>query len=662
MANDAISRLPCADARGSQHEPCLEGTRVDILEEIRKWAMEGTAKPVLALIDQAGTGKSTISVHMGQKWENDDIPTARFFFSLPKSITTATDVATTLARDLAKGSPLLRTLILDAINTNPNIVGYSIQEKLEWFVLTPLRRLRDSYSKVLGTLREDMKQHSYSNAPVEFYPNLTRNAITMELERLYTVALEKARSDLGNNPYQDALKNAYMSYMKELEKVYIEVLARPPVIIVDALDECIPQDRRIFLDSVFRSLATEPIETPILRVFLTSRPESDIISQIHDNRHDHLVHQISFGTIKMNPSNTADIALYAAKYLSHILTPSQLTLFIARASGVFIWASTAKEFIEKALDPSIRFESLISQNVTNSPLDSLYYTILHSAIESIGSDQVGLLQKVLQVICTAREPLNTTAIDELVALRKGLASEVVRRLRSILSDGPTIQVLHPTFIEYFQAGRQSHDLQFVERNAEILLARGCLNVLCSGQLKYDICSITNPLEYAPENLDVKDLQSRINENTTPGLRYAAVHGISHVISSREDNATLTRLREFFESNLIYWIELTSLLGEVSGLLQSVYHLKSELEGLDTHSTDDLVSHLYLYMSLTYTQIDDGQQAVVRGHCEYDPTLSSGYRGVSDAGLFLGIIICAARKQTCAALSSKVHGQNSEDPT
>jgi hypothetical protein len=41
-----------------------------MIDGIVRWAADGDAKPMLAVIDQAGTGKSTIAVHTSGKWKN----------------------------------------------------------------------------------------------------------------------------------------------------------------------------------------------------------------------------------------------------------------------------------------------------------------------------------------------------------------------------------------------------------------------------------------------------------------------------------------------------------------------------------------------------------------------------------------------------------------
>src|SRR5271170_1203559 len=103
----ALDRLPYVDgAQGNQHSSCLEGTRKDILNEIAQWAVDRDAKPVFCLVDQAGTGKSTISTQIALQWDVDHSLISRFFFSKPKGITSAENFASTIATDMAVHIPL----------------------------------------------------------------------------------------------------------------------------------------------------------------------------------------------------------------------------------------------------------------------------------------------------------------------------------------------------------------------------------------------------------------------------------------------------------------------------------------------------------------------------------------------------------------------------
>jgi hypothetical protein len=229
----------------------------------------------------------------------------------------------------------------------------------------------------------------------------------------------------------------------------------------------------------------------------------------------------------------------------------------------------------------------------DSSLNSLYDDILKSALES-AEDESGIIKQVLQFICVAREPLTTEIMDELLGFPSGIAQRVVARLSSVLSDGSdrkAVYVLHPTFLEFVQDSTERLPLVYIEE-AEELLARACLKALSTG-LKYNICKISRPSTYRraramtnseDEEIDSADsedeeinefhewlddfnvtylynskaqeseadFERQLRESTTPALRYAAIHGLSHVASSIRVEFVISALRAFCKSNLLNW--------------------------------------------------------------------------------------------------------------
>jgi hypothetical protein len=518
----ALCQLSLADARGNMHEPCLQGTRTYILNDIALWAAEDNAVPMLALIDPAGTGKSTIATHMAQMWEKDGLPTVRFFFSKPTTVT-GKEFASTLARDIARSTRSLYPHILEALKEHDNIAACSIKEQLEWLFFAPLRSTTQRH-----------------------------------------------------------------------------------IVVIDALDECSMGDRGKILDS-FLAFIQEGRSGPCpLKIFLTARPEPDITSRISAPACNNHVRRLSFSLWPtQDPSNQEDIRIYTEEHLSDLLTAEQTDRFVARAEGLFIWAATARHFLRKAINFNDRFNILMSPRPDKSPLDILYSEIMKAAHSQYEKDEQRYLQEVLHIICVARAPLTVKAMDELLGFDNGVAKNVVLSLSSVLSDGSKdkpVYILHPTFIEYLLTLSKSEYLIISEPAAECLLASGCLDTLIS-RLKYDICDILRPNTKSPMNGDVKDLNQRLQVKTTQALHYAAIHGLSHVVTSIQDEALLQRLRHFFKTKLLNWIEFMSLLGKVYIAMQMVHQLQKRVDDKLKHSNSTVVSAKNLQILLTYTIID-----------------------------------------------------------
>jgi len=305
-----------------------------------------------------------------------------------------------------------------------------------------------------------------------------------------------------------------------------------------------------------------------------------------------------------SPSNEDDIMIYTKSRLGKILKEDQIVQVSARADGIFIWASAASNFIIKGRPPSKAFANLMQSTLSERPLDDLYTTILADACKHIGRNDLPEFIEVVRLICVAQEPLDVKSIDELLHLgsdsEDSVSGSFVECLSSVLSDGrdqQPVQALHPTFIEFVLRwqwqdqkvidAEDKESLRVQSRDAEALVAQSCLRIL-SHKLKYNILDVIQPKAFAPLNEEIQDLEERIQNKTTNGLRYAAVYALSHVAFSLTKDIA-GKLREIFEKKLLFWIELMSYLGNIYPLLHSVHFLLKRMKEFMASERDNWVS-------------------------------------------------------------------------
>jgi hypothetical protein len=94
---------------------------------------------------------------------------------------------------------------------------------------------------------------------------------------------------------------------------------------------------------------------------------------------------------------------------------------------------------------------------------------------------------------------------------------------------------------------------------ETLLNR-CLYLL-NEHLRQDVCEIRNP---GLANADVPDLPARIARSVPEAVRYACVSWPTHLIASDSVSGTVSALLlNFCAEHLLHWIEVLSMLGELS---------------------------------------------------------------------------------------------------
>ncbi|KAI5122822.1 hypothetical protein M0805_003117 [Coniferiporia weirii] len=270
---------------------------------------------------------------------------------------------------------------------------------------------------------------------------------------------------------------------------------RPFVVVIDALDECgDTPDLRLDLAKCLTEVADI---VPWLKVFITSRPlpEFKWIFLQDTVKHHSLDINKEIGSEQVHE----DIMLYTRHCAENFnLTGDQIIALASKASGLFIWISTAFKFIHSQLDEDGAVRSLLSQNPADNPeaeLDKIYTTVLQSA--SGGYNNTQIVKSIIGiVVCTSRnKPLPEASLLEfLTAIISGAKINVIREsidnLQAVLyrdaSKDGAICVCHPSFLDFVNTQTQSQDYWTNPVSMDVIMATKCLKIMHS-QLKFNIC-------------------------------------------------------------------------------------------------------------------------------------------------------------------------------
>jgi NACHT domain len=142
-------------AFGEQHGQCLRGTRVDVLEDIRAWAvsLDPNSPQIYCIGDVAGTGKSTIAKTLAKEWYEKSRLVAMFFFSQEgSSLGTASDFCLSVADQIEEfdDNPELTAYWESISRRRKNLPARDIQEQWSKLVFQPLSKLRqDGHNRIL---------------------------------------------------------------------------------------------------------------------------------------------------------------------------------------------------------------------------------------------------------------------------------------------------------------------------------------------------------------------------------------------------------------------------------------------------------------------------------------------------------------------------------
>lgn len=156
---DLLDKLPIArgaelDSYTDQHEDeCLEGTRTNLLQRIRDWALSPFGKCIFWLNGMAGTGKSTICRTVARSFQSEHMHfvTATFFFKRGEGDRgNATRFFPTISQQLATKIPGLATSLRDAFSIDPDVGRKSLKMQFQQLLLQPLIELNQAGSHIKG--------------------------------------------------------------------------------------------------------------------------------------------------------------------------------------------------------------------------------------------------------------------------------------------------------------------------------------------------------------------------------------------------------------------------------------------------------------------------------------------------------------------------------
>jgi hypothetical protein len=263
--------------------------------------------------------------------------------------------------------------------------------------------------------------------------------------------------------------------------------------------------------------------------------------------------------------NTHDISLYLRYRMARIgskimaLSPgtqwpseNDLRRLTHRASGLFVWASTASEFID-GYDPLHRMDIVLNGVVTagaEDALDVLYRTALESSANWEDEDFLADFSAIMGLVLVVHHPLSSAAIDHLLCIPRRPCSYTISHLGCVLQQAPTVRPLHPSFADFLTTrSRCGRDIWFFDCNpCKLKLAILCLRRL-NQVLRRNMCNMTLSVDLAGETLP-------------EDVKYACLFWIEHICAIKEGiSSVIIHLDVFVNQHLLHWLEAMSILKE-----------------------------------------------------------------------------------------------------
>jgi hypothetical protein len=318
---------------------------------------------------------------------------------------------------------------------------------------------------------------------------------------------------------------------------------KPLIFTIDALDEC-PVDEARTLFSILRELLSSSELPSSVRFLFTFRPDKSITSAFND-----------LPTLSLSIDNIDDTSTDIHAFVKHQLVGTDLEYMIedvAKASQtLFQCAAVLCRELRSERGPKLMSERRgLLQKVRvapGQPLYATYHAILRIHFNERNAELMQLFRRVMSWIFVVRSPqprqvLQAFAAVLLPADEQSDVDEILSWLGSLLSgtmpgDNSPISPLHTSLRDFLLDASESQAFSIdLGHRAQAEVAWVCLKIMNAG-LKFNICKL--PTSFAL-NSQIEDLPQRVEENISPGLRYACLTTAQHLQSTLQPSIMINQ--------------------------------------------------------------------------------------------------------------------------
>jgi hypothetical protein len=412
-------------------------------------------------------------------------------------------------------------------------------------------------------------------------------AISTDRIRPHVLSAVRGPRDITQQPMREQVDQLLTEPIKKAQ-----LRERTIVFAIDALDEC-QKGTEVEVGSLITQLA-QALQHQSVRLIITSRQE-DILTQLFRSLpHTSLrLHEVGSALVEADVRRVLNegFAMIRRAHAGSLKTGewptrSQLNGLVSLTGPFFIYAATVLKFIgDSRFSPEERLNQVLKRGsaislVSSKPfsqIDILYTDVLKSVTtDATGTADAELCRRVgdlLRTVVLLEEPVSIRTLSHLMGAFDDVqqVDKDVRALGSVLliscnsgSDrfSDTVSMFHPSFRDFLVDPHRCLDVQFLVGPAEHQhkLLFHCIELL-NNKLCYDICGIRSP---GRANAEVKDLPVLLARHVPEAVKYACQFWPVHLVTggSLADSESAALL-EFCTNHLFHWLEVLSLLGELS---------------------------------------------------------------------------------------------------
>jgi len=483
----------------------MDGTRVQVLQDIENWIRNPEAPQIFWLAGMAGTGKTAIAQTVCSRvHEHAEVMLGGSFFCSRSTGSAAQRkvrcIVPTLARLLARKSIKFGEALAAELTNDPEIPNHRVSEQVKRLLYKPLIAVKDSH------------------VPIVFVID--------------------ALDECGGKPTAGEAPNT------DSDRMVSELLTA----LVD--------------------LSRSSVKLPV-KFLVTSRPETHIRdTPVSDITFSTILHLHTVGTEQVTSDIRLYIStrLFSSPKLRARFTADDADLLARLSDGLFIVATTALKYaLGEGIDAAAsRFKTLLNSardglsSGAAVPLDSMYSLILMDTarVGQVHADELNALLQLLASLLSAQMALSVAALADILDQDKDEVRARLSRLHAVVyvpddDDEPSLRVLHASFGDYL-FHRAPSAISISQSLGHVIMARGCLHFMA---------------KYLHFNVSQSQSSYHTNPATKPGtitlpLEYACLQWIYHVSGLPSVSSLEEDIHNIFRAKFLFWLEVMSVLGQV----------------------------------------------------------------------------------------------------
>ncbi|KAI9037866.1 uncharacterized protein KD926_011569, partial [Aspergillus affinis] len=410
---------------------CLQGTRTDLLRQIKEWATSPSQKNIFWLKGMAGTGKSTISRTVARSLKDTNSLGASFFFKRGEEDRgNAKKFFPTIISQIMRWNPELMGFVQTVLDDEPGITSKSLREQFERLLLQPLLSLtqlgRQTQTAVIVVDALDECEHAQDIRNIIQFLPLLQKVKSVRLRIFLTsrpeLPISLGFSEIGDHAYQDLA----------LHEIPKEVTEHDIHLFLQHRFAKIKRDKKIF-----QSWPGDDVIQELVRISIPLFISAATVCRYIENS-------------KLEPKlRLAELLKDQAKYVTGM---------------------------EKTYSP-------ILTQLLNDP----------ESDESEQQQLLQEFQDIVGVVILLEVPLSINALSIFLGMGADQICNLLESFRSVLSfpsdlDQP-VRILHLSFREFLVRSKAQFRVDEQEKNREI--AKCCLETM-RRHLRRDICNLTDP--------------------------------------------------------------------------------------------------------------------------------------------------------------------------